>query len=111
MQFFKDLDGLAQQDHVLLSIGPAYLSGKDGDAQADLLAEILQNTKSIDGSVFVTKDDNVNWPAVKPPLASSRSSRTQRPTAKAISASPPSPAFLPTRRFSQRPITLATATS
>lgn len=65
MQFFKDLDGLAQQDHIILSIGPAYLSGEDGDAQADLLAEILQNTKSINGTVFVTKDDTVNWPAVK----------------------------------------------
>jgi uncharacterized protein (UPF0210 family) len=65
MQFFKNLDGLAQQDHVILSIGPAYLSGEDGDAQADLLAEVLQNTKSISGTVFVTKDDNVNWPAVK----------------------------------------------
>ena len=65
LQFFKDLDGLVQQDHVLLSIGPAYLSGKDGDAQADLLADILQNTKSINGTVFVTKDDSVNWPAVK----------------------------------------------
>ena len=65
IQFFKDLDGLAQQDHFILSIGPAYLSGEDGDAQADLLAEILQNTKSINGTVFVTKDDNVNWPAVK----------------------------------------------
>jgi len=65
MQFFKNLDGLAQQDQVILSIGPAYLSGDDGDAQADLLAEIIQNTKSINGTVFVTKDDNVNWPAVK----------------------------------------------
>jgi len=65
VQFFKDLDGLAQQDHVILSIGPAYLSGEDGDAQADLLAEILQNTKSISGTVFVTKDDTVNWPAVR----------------------------------------------
>src|SRR5208283_5681415 len=63
LQFFKDLDGLAQQDHILLSIGPAYLSGDDGDAQADLLAEILRNTKSINGTVFVTKDDSVNWPA------------------------------------------------
>jgi len=65
LQFFKDLDGLALQDHVILSIGPAYLSGEDGDAQAELLAEILQNTKSINGTVFVTKDDSVNWPAVK----------------------------------------------
>jgi uncharacterized protein len=65
LQFFKNLDGLAQQDHVLISIGPAYLSGEDGDAQANLLAEILQNTKSINGTVFVTNDAGVNWPAVK----------------------------------------------
>ena len=65
LQFFKDLDGLAQQDHVILSIGPAYLSGEDGDAQAELLAGILQNTKSINGTVFVTQDDTVYWPAVR----------------------------------------------
>jgi hypothetical protein len=65
LRFFKDLDGLAQQDHVILSIGPAYLSGGDGDAQANLLAEILRNTKSINGTVLVTNDAGVNWPAVK----------------------------------------------
>jgi len=65
LQFFKDLDGVMQNEHVILSIGPAYLSGKDGDAQADLLADILQNTKSIGGSVYVTNDTGVNWPAVR----------------------------------------------
>ena len=65
MQFFKNLDGLAQQEHVIVSIGPAYLSGEDGGAQADLLAAILQNTKSINGTVYVTNDAGVNWPAVK----------------------------------------------
>jgi hypothetical protein len=65
LQFFKNLDGLAQQDHVIISIGPAYLSGDDGDAQANLLAGIIQNTKSINGTVFVTNEVGVNWPAVK----------------------------------------------
>lgn len=65
LQFFKDLDGLAEIQHVLVSIGPAYLAGKDGDAQADLLADILKNTKSIFGSVYVTNDTSVNWPAVR----------------------------------------------
>jgi uncharacterized protein len=65
LQFFKNLDGIVQNDNVILSIGPAYLSGKDGDAQADLLADILKNTKSIYGTVYVTGDEGVNWPAVR----------------------------------------------
>jgi uncharacterized protein len=65
VQFFKDLDGLAQLQNVLISIGPAYLAGDDGDAQADLLADILQNSKSLFGSVYVTTDAGVNWPAVR----------------------------------------------
>ena len=65
LQFFKDLDGLAQMQHVVISIGPAYLSGQDGDAQADLLADILRIAKSLYGSVYVTNDAGVNWPAVQ----------------------------------------------
>jgi uncharacterized protein len=65
LQFFKDLDGIAQTQHMVISIGPAYLSGQDGDAQADLLAEILKNAKSLYGSVYVTNDAGVNWPAVQ----------------------------------------------
>jgi uncharacterized protein (UPF0210 family) len=65
LQFFKDLDGLAQMQHVVVSIGPAYLAGKDGDTQADLLADVLKNTKSLYGSVYVTNDTSVNWPAVQ----------------------------------------------
>jgi uncharacterized protein len=65
LQFFKNLDGLAQMQNVVISIGPAYLSGNDGDAQADLLADVLKNSKSLYGSVYVTTDSGVNWPAVR----------------------------------------------
>src|ERR1700693_38006 len=61
IQFFKNLDGIAQQEHIVIAIGPAFLAGNDGDAQADLLAEILSNTKSLFGTVNVTKDDSINW--------------------------------------------------
>jgi uncharacterized protein len=65
LQFFKNLDSLAQQEHLLISLGPAYLSGGDGGAQADLLAAILKNTKSLYGTVVVANPDGVNWLAVK----------------------------------------------
>jgi uncharacterized protein len=65
LQFLKDLDGLAQMQNVIISIGPAYLSGDDGDAQAELLADVLKNSKALYGSVYVTKDSGVNWPAVQ----------------------------------------------
>jgi uncharacterized protein len=64
IRFFKNLDGLADQYHVRLAIGSAYLAGTDGDAQADLLAAVLQNTKNIFGSLTVTNDAGINWPAV-----------------------------------------------
>lgn len=65
LQFFKNLDAMAQEDHFILSIGPACLAGSDCGAQADLLADILKNTKSIYGSVYVTNEEGVNWPAVE----------------------------------------------
>ncbi len=64
VRLFKNLDGLAQQYRVRLNIGPAFLAGDDGDAQADLLAAVLQNTKNIFGSLVVTNDAGINWPAV-----------------------------------------------
>jgi uncharacterized protein (UPF0210 family) len=65
LQFFKNLDTIARDGHFVLSIGPACLEGSDCDAQADLLAEILKRSKFIFGSVYVTNDHGVNWPAVK----------------------------------------------
>jgi uncharacterized protein len=65
LQFFKNLDALAQEEHFILSIGPACLVGDGCDGQADLLADILKNTKAVYGSVYVTNDEGVNWPAVK----------------------------------------------
>ena len=65
LQFFKNLDGLAQMQNVVISIGPAYFAGNDGDAQADLLVEVLKDSKSLFGSLNVTGNSGVNWPAVR----------------------------------------------
>ncbi len=62
--FFKEYDELAQKEKFAASIGPAMLNADDSAAQADLLAEILSNTKTLNGSVVVAGDDGVRWAAV-----------------------------------------------
>ncbi|HKW57673.1 MAG TPA: DUF711 family protein [Candidatus Acidoferrum sp.] len=64
VQFFKDYDGLAAQHGFAAAIGPAMLGAPDDIAQADLLAEILKNTKSLNASLAVAGDDGVHWHAV-----------------------------------------------
>jgi uncharacterized protein (UPF0210 family) len=62
--FFKDYDALAIKDGFDAAIGPAMLNATDSPAQADLLADILLNTKKLNGSVLVGAEDGVRWPAV-----------------------------------------------
>jgi uncharacterized protein (UPF0210 family) len=62
--FFKEYDALAVREKFAASIGPAMVSADDNDAQADLLAEILTNTKTLNASLVVAGDDGVRWNAV-----------------------------------------------
>src|SRR6267378_2684518 len=62
--FFKEYDALALKEKFAASIGPAMLNEGDNTAQAEMLAEILSNTKSLNASVVVAGDDGVNWKAV-----------------------------------------------
>ena len=62
--FFKQLDALAQQQKFAMSIGPAMLNADDSATQADLLAEILISTKTLDASLTVAGEDGVRWGAV-----------------------------------------------
>jgi uncharacterized protein (UPF0210 family) len=62
--FFKDYDALAIKDGFDAAIGPAMLNATDTPAQADLLADIILNTKKLNGSVLVGAEDGVRWPAV-----------------------------------------------
>jgi uncharacterized protein (UPF0210 family) len=62
--FFKEYDALAAKEKFNASIGPAMLNAGDSEAQADLLSEILRNTKSLNASLVVAGDDGVRWAAV-----------------------------------------------
>ncbi len=64
LAFFRNYDALAIQEGFAASIGPAMPNATDSPAQADLLAEILKNTKQLNGSLVVAGDDGVRWPAV-----------------------------------------------
>jgi len=62
--FFKDLDALAEKEKFAPGIGPAMLNAGDPDSQADLLADILANTKHIRGSIVIAGEDGVRWRAI-----------------------------------------------
>lgn len=62
--FFKQLDALATQQKFAMSIGPAMLNADDNATQADLLAEILTDTKTLNASLVVAGEEGVRWGAV-----------------------------------------------
>src|SRR5437588_479950 len=64
VDFFKLVDGLAEQQKFAMDIGPAMLNANDPASQADMLAEILANTKTLNGTVVVASDDGVRWGAI-----------------------------------------------
>jgi hypothetical protein len=64
VEFFKQYDALAAQQEFAASIGPAMLNAGDSAAQAELLAEILSNTKSLNASLVVAGEEGVRWNAV-----------------------------------------------
>jgi uncharacterized protein len=64
VDFFKLLDVLADQQKFAMDIGPAMLNANDPASQADLLAEILADTKTLNGTVVVAGEDGVRWGAI-----------------------------------------------
>src|SRR5271169_5040247 len=64
LAFFHDLDSLAKQENVSISIGPALMDEKDDPAQAELLGEILGQSNNVYGSVVVAGSDGVHVKAV-----------------------------------------------
>ena len=64
LAFFKNYDALATQQKFAASIGPAMLNTDDPESQADLLVDVLKNTKSINGSLVVADENGVRWPSV-----------------------------------------------
>ena len=64
LAFFHDLDALAKQEDVSVSIGPALMDEKDDPGQAELLEEILGQSTNLYGSVVVAGKEGVHWKSV-----------------------------------------------
>ncbi|HJZ65784.1 MAG TPA: DUF711 family protein [Candidatus Acidoferrum sp.] len=62
--FFKELDALAEKENFAPGIGPAMFDADAPESQADLLADIIANTKHIRGSIVIAGEDGVRWRAI-----------------------------------------------
>jgi uncharacterized protein (UPF0210 family) len=60
LALFHNLDALAKQEDVSISIGPALMTDKDDPGQAELLEEILGQSSHVYGSVVVAGSDGVH---------------------------------------------------
>lgn len=63
--FFQAYDELARAEQFDAAIGPAMAQDSDDPAQADLLADILRNTKSLNASLTVADEKGVHWRGVR----------------------------------------------
>jgi hypothetical protein len=65
LAFFRAYDELARAEQFDAAIGPAMLQDSDDPAQADLLADILRNTKLLNASLTVADEQSVHWKGVR----------------------------------------------
>ena len=64
LAFFRSLDELAQKQGFIASIGPAMLNDSDDPTGADLLAEVLANSRNLSGSIIIAAQDGLHWKSI-----------------------------------------------
>src|SRR5947209_2819686 len=65
LAFFREYDALAQKEEFTPDIGPAMMKDTDDTAQADLLAQIIATTQSINGFIVVADEAGIHWRAIQ----------------------------------------------
>src|SRR5580698_994784 len=65
LAFFREYDALAVKEGFDASIGPAMMKDTDDPREADLLAKILANAKTLEGSVFIGGEDGIHWKSIR----------------------------------------------
>jgi hypothetical protein len=65
LAFFRAYDRLAEKEGFDASIGPALLLAGEDPRRAELLGEILLNTKILNGTIVVAGEDGVHWESVR----------------------------------------------
>jgi len=64
LAFFRDYDALAVKESFDAAIGPAMMSDADDPHEAELLAKIIANSKTLEGSVFIAGEDGIHWKSI-----------------------------------------------
>ena len=64
LQFLRRYDALAQRESFDANIGPALLKDSDDPSAAELLGEVLSQTKTLEGSIIVADEDGIHWKSV-----------------------------------------------
>ena len=65
LAFLRAYDQLATKEGFDASIGPAMLTDNDDPAMAQLLAETLASTKTLNGSIVIADNDGIHWKSVR----------------------------------------------
>lgn len=64
LALFRSLDELAQKQGFIASIGPAMLTDSDDRGLAELLAEVLANSRNLSGSIVIAAQDGLHWKSI-----------------------------------------------
>ncbi|MGA8144072.1 MAG: DUF711 family protein [Candidatus Acidiferrales bacterium] len=64
LAFFRAYDALAVKEGFDASIGPAMTKDTDDPRNAELLAQILANSKTLEGSIAIAGGDGIHWNAI-----------------------------------------------
>jgi uncharacterized protein len=64
LAFFRDYDNMAQQEGFTADIGPAMLHDSDDPEQAEMLAQIIANSRNLNGFIVVADAAGIHWNAI-----------------------------------------------
>jgi len=64
LAFFRAYDALAVKEGFDAAIGPAMSKDSDDSRNAELLAQILSTTKTLEGSIAIAGEDGINWHSI-----------------------------------------------
>jgi uncharacterized protein (UPF0210 family) len=65
LAFFREYDVLAVKEGFDASIGPAMMKDSDDPREAELLEQILANSKTLEGSIFIAGEDGIHWKSIR----------------------------------------------
>ncbi|MGB0035961.1 MAG: DUF711 family protein, partial [Candidatus Acidiferrales bacterium] len=64
LAFFRAYDALAVKENFDAAIGQAMVKDTDDPQQADLLAKIIAQSKTLEGSIVIGGEDGIHWRAI-----------------------------------------------